>query len=871
MMRIWGRVSTTTEDPASRLADGEEEETETSGMGLAGVIYIYRARLKAKAVLMQEGFAIIGIAVGVALLFASQVSSASLTAAVTQLNNQLVGSAQLELKARGPEGTQERLLAEVRKIPGVQVALPLLERQVNVVAPGGTRSVDLIGVEPEAVRASGPLLKRFSARQLAKQPAIALPAPLAGAIDTGPLESIRLQIGARYVETLVGATLQEADIGGLVHSPVAVTSINYAQKLLDANHQLTRVFVRYAPRRSTEVRASLARLAARWHVDLDPAKFEAQLFQGAVGPESQSEQLFSGISALVGFLFALCAMLITVPTRRKLIADLRPDGWSRWMTVQVLLFDALVIGGLACVVGLGLGELLSIVVFHTTPGYLTLAFPIGSQRVVTLQSIGLAVAAGMLAAIVGVLWPVSTIVSTPLQPAVRVKDHRRARLAARVLAGLVFLGITTFTLIAATRAAIIGNIALVAALVCLLSFLFDGCIAVFGLFANASNSVAAALAAKELRADHTRVRSIAIALVAAVAVFGVVEFQGTQTNLRRGLETSIRGMDSNADLWVVPKGSASLQTTVPFHAADAGALARLRGVRQVVPYHGSFLDWGSRRVWVIAPGSAVAHPIPDAELLSANATLATARVRQGGWAVLSKALVSEYHLHIGETFTLPAPRPQVLRLAGVVTNLGWPPGAVILSGETYARSWTSSEPSAYEIQTAPHLEDRVQLEAQHVLAGTGLVVQTASEREELHFQAAAQGLSRLTQIRVLVLLAAILALALTMGAMVWQRRDQVSALKCEGFDERVLRRWLLYESAVLFGSGALIGAVAGLYAQLLGSHFLSTVTGFPIIYNIEGVAAVTSFALVTALTVAMVAIPGYLVVRVPAKTVIPVY
>jgi putative ABC transport system permease protein len=867
-MRLWGGASTVPDDPTTLAG---EEDIETRGLGI-GVAYIYRARLKAKAVLMQEGFAILGIAVGVALLFASQVSSASLTAAVKQLNNQLVGSAQVELKARGPEGAPDRLLAEVRKVPGVQVALPLLERQVNVVAPGGTRSVDLIGVEPQAVRASGPLLKRFSARQLAKQPAIALPAPLARAIGTGPLEPVRLQVGASYSETLVGATLEEADIGGLVHSPVAVTSIGYAQQLLGATHQLTRVFVRYAPRRSAEVRASLARLAARWQVDLEPAKFEAQLFSGAVGPESQSEQLFSGISALVGFLFALCAMLITVPTRRKLIADLRPDGWSRGMTVRVLLFDALVIGVLACFIGLGLGELLSLVVFHTTPGYLTLAFPIGSQRVVTLQSVALAVAAGMLAAIVGVLWPVSSIVARPLQPAARVKDHRRARLAARILAGLALLGITTYTLIAATRDAVVGNVALVAALVCLLPFLFDGCIRVFGFLANASDSVAAALAAKELRANHTRVRSIAIALVAAVAVFGVVEFQGTQANLKRGLEASIRGMDSSADLWVVPRGSASLQTTVPFHAVDAHALAGLPGVAQVAPYRGSFLDWGSRRVWIIAPGRAVTQPIPEPELLSANATLATARVRQGGWAVLSKALVSEYHLHVGETFMLPAPRPQVLRLAGVVTNLGWPPGAVILSAETYARSWASGDPSAYEIQAAaPHLIAGVQREAQRVLAGTGLTVQTAAEREQLHYQAAAQGLSRLTQIRVLVLMAAILALAGTMGAMVWQRRAQVSALKCEGFGERVLQRWLLYESAVLFGSGALIGAVAGLYAQLLGSHFLSTVTGFPIIYNIEGVAAVTSFALVTVVTVTVVAIPGYLVVRVPAKTVIPVY
>ena len=44
-------------------------------MGLSGIRYIYEARLGARAVLVQEGFAIVGIAVGVALLLASQISS----------------------------------------------------------------------------------------------------------------------------------------------------------------------------------------------------------------------------------------------------------------------------------------------------------------------------------------------------------------------------------------------------------------------------------------------------------------------------------------------------------------------------------------------------------------------------------------------------------------------------------------------------------------------------------------------------------------------------------------------------------------------------------------------------------------------------
>jgi putative ABC transport system permease protein len=840
---------------------------------LSGIRYIYEARLEAKAALVQEGFAILGIAVGVALLFSSQVSSTSLARSVAQLNTQLVGSAQLQLEARGPEGLPEQLLREVRHVPGVQVALPILEQQVNVIGRGGERSVDLIGVEPRSVRASGPLLRRFSARQLATLRAIALPAPLASEISAGPLTLVKLQIGARFVETLLGATLGEADIGGLFHSPVAVTSIGYAQRLAGARGEISRIFVHFDPARAATVRAALARLAATANVNLQGSTFDSRLFAVAVAPESKSEALFSGISALVGFMFAMGAMLVTVPSRRKLIEDIRPHGETRWMTVQILLFDAAVIGVLACVLGLVLGDVLSITVFHTTPGYLAFAFPVGNNRIVTWQSVALAVIAGMTAAVVGVLWPVREILLQPSQLRHDPADRRRNWIVARLVTGLASLAITTVILVADTRAAVVGNIALVAALVCLLPFLFDGLVSAFGHLSDALDGVASALAVMELKTPQTRVRSLAIAVTATIAVFGIVEFQGTQANLERGLAASIRGIDSSSALWVIPRGSSSVQPTTSFKAIDTAAVARLPGVSQVGAYRGSFLDWGDRRLWVIGPASDVKRPVPAGQLISGDPSLASEKVREGGWAVLSQALAAEHHLHVGQTFTLPSPRPLRLRVAALSTNLGWPPGAIILSSSAYARAWAGSDPSAYEIQTMPGVPVATvrDLVRSALSSEPGLAVETAAERERRHYAVAAQGLSRLTQIRVLVLIAATLAVVIAMGAMIWQRRELIASLKCHGYSERVLWRWLLCEAAVLLTAGCSIGVVFGLYAQLLGSHFLASVTGFPILFDVEAVAAISSFALVSGAAVAMLGLLGYFVVRVPPSTVGPAY
>jgi putative ABC transport system permease protein len=119
--------------------------------------------------------------------------------------------------------------------------------------------------------------------------------------------------------------------------------------------------------------------------------------------------------------------------------------------------------------------------------------------------------------------------------------------------------------------------------------------------------------------------------------------------------------------------------------------------------------------------------------------------------------------------------------------------------------------------------------------------------------------------------AAVLAVAGAMCSMIWQRRDLVAFIKRQGYRRSVLWRWLLCESALLLLSGCLIGAVFGLYGQALLSRALVSVTGFPISLHIEGLVALTSFALVSVATLAIVSLPGYFVVCVPPRTVSPAH
>ena len=117
------------------------------------------------------------------------------------------------------------------------------------------------------------------------------------------------------------------------------------------------------------MRAALQALAAG-RLNVEAIDYEERLFAKAAAASNQSTALFSAISALVGFLFAFNAMLLTVPQRRRLIVDLRRDGYTPRTVVAVLLLDAVVLGLVACVLGLALGEELSIHLFHANAAFL---------------------------------------------------------------------------------------------------------------------------------------------------------------------------------------------------------------------------------------------------------------------------------------------------------------------------------------------------------------------------------------------------------------------------------------------------------------------------------------------------------------------
>ncbi len=808
----------------------------------------------------------LGIAAGVALLFASQVSNTSLQSSVAQLTRGIVGHATLQLLARDPQGFPQSTLGLVRHISGVKVAAPLLEVDANASGPRGDESVVLLGADSSLSELGGSLVRHPELTPFAGFGAVVLPAPLSKTIGVSKFgQKVDFQLAGRTAEAPLYTQLYERQIGQLIGSPIALAPLAFAQEMAGLRSRVSRILVQPVAGSEARVRSALRALAGG-RLNVESVSYDEQLFSEASTASNKSTALFAAISALVGFLFAFNAMLLTVPQRRRLIADLRRDGYTPRTVIGVLLLDALVLGLIACALGLALGEELSIHLFHSNAAFLSLAFAVGSERVVSWQSVALAAGGGMFAAIVAVLSPLRDILSRDPLAAISPREGSSAAGAGgrRALAGLACLAAATAILLVAPQEAIPGMFLLVAALLLELPIVLSTTLTLVKRLASTITSPVPHVAAMELNA--ARARAVAIAATGAIAVFGSVAIQGAHGDLLAGLENAAHDMNAFTAVWVSPAGAYNLLKTAPFSPVQQAQLERLPGVRAVRPYRSGLLDYGRRRVLVIAPSSQATPLLPADQLVQGNLRQARERVRAGGWIVLSRALASEHHLRIGQAFRLPTPDPRTFRIAALSTNLTWAPGAIVMNASDYARAWGSQDVSAYNILLAPGVPPAQGVhEIERALgAHSGLAVQTAAQHVDEQGALNRQALARLTQIATVIPIAAVLAMAAAMGAMVWQRRPRLAKLKLEGLPRAQLWRTILLESLLLVGVGCLTGAIFGLYGQQLADHLLVDVVNFPVVYSVTALTALASLSLVTATALVILALPGYIAACVPA-------
>jgi putative ABC transport system permease protein len=842
---------------------------------LGTLLYFYGRRLRTHPI--QELLAGGGIAIGVALVFAVVVANESIGGSAGQIVHGIAGSAQLQLTARDDRGVTTSLLARVRTLPGVAFASGLLEQRASIDGPGGRGSAELVGVDASLASLNGPLTRGFNpAAALLLRSGVVLPSALADAIGVPASAEAERQVvvhvRGRSTPTHVAAVLGSALIGPLAATSTAVAPLPYVQRLAGLPQRVTRILVATSPGREAAVQRTLERLAAG-RVDVTSVDEETRLLDQASAPNRQATSVFAVIAALVGVLLAFNAMLLTVPERRRSVAGLRLLGFTPRQVVVVLGFQAVALGVIASSAGLLVGDVLARTVFDAVPAYLTFAFAVGSGRTISPTTVVLVFAGGVAATFLAAAQPlldlrrghpVDGVYRQHGEPGQALGARARARLA---LAALALLAATTLVLVLVPAATVVGIAALALAVLLAMPVLLALVLRGTGWLAERTRSNMLVVAVMALRA--TTLRAIGLAAIGAVAVFGSVAIEGTHSDLVRGLDRNFAEYLGTADLWITAGGNENSLTTESFRAQAATRRARaIAGVAAVRPYYGGLLDVSGRRVWLVARSPADRPLLPPSQLVDGSLASASARLRRGGWIALSQQLARSRRVGIGDATTLPTPSgPRRFRVAATITNLGWGPGAVVLSARDYVRAWRRPDPTALEIELRPGADAHAVRNALQRAIGPagGLRVQTTAERAAQFRALARQGLERLSEISRLLLVAAALALGAGTAAAMWQRRTSLAAYRLQGFLPWQLWRALLLEAAVVLGAGCGAGALAGLYGHALAERWLRLATGFPAPFAAAGWQTAETLALVAGTAIAMIALPSWLAAQVPAR------
>jgi putative ABC transport system permease protein len=739
-----------------------------------------------------------------------------------------------------------------------------------VVGPHGRESIQLIGVTGAEIALEGSATKNLGSGALIVAGGVGLPTGVAEGIGAEANQRVTVLAAGDAHSEEVRAVLGSQTVGPVANSPIVVTLLSMAQEIAGKPKRVNQVLVQPLPGHARLVEGELRRIAAG-KLDVESADRELPVLKAAATPTAQSTTLFAAISAMVGFLLALNAMLLTVPERRRFVAEMRQQGFGPRQVLVILISQALMLGACASLVGIFMGDLLSRMLFHQAPSYLTSAFPIGSQPVIPLATVLFAFASGVLATVIASMLPLLDLRPSRRADAVLHDSGEagqsissRSVLAFGVFGVLLVAGVTAGVLLEPALS-ILGGVLLALAAFCLIPSMFVLVVSALKPLSERLKGSMLALAVVELEATATR--SVALAGVAALALFGMVAIQGARRDLLSGLDAALVQYLDTADIWVTTDNN--FLTINSFHDDGASAaIARAPGIASVREYQGELLDVGTRRLWIRARPAGDSTLIQASQLIEGDLPWATQLMRAGGWAAVSNGFATEHGLRVGSTFALPSPTgPAKLRVAAVTTNVGWAPGAITLNDSDYHTYWQTEDPTALEINLQPGMSPVTgKHEVERALASRpGLQVETFEERKSRYEESARQGIRSLSEISTLLLVATSLAIASALSAAIWQRRARLASLKSHGFDSRQLWRSLLIESTILLAVGCLDGAILGIYGHALASRWLKLSVGFPAPFALNfGLVALTLLGVIgVALTV--IALPGLAAARVPPR------
>jgi putative ABC transport system permease protein len=804
----------------------------------------------------RVGLSILGVALGVAVLFAGLATNAGVDTSVNTTVRDLVGRADLRVAAFNETGLSAGTTAAIAGSPGVAVAAPALERRTYLEpALSGTSAlpppVTVLGIDPavdgrlhDLALVAGSVLTDPTAHsaliteRLAAQDGLALGSPISmqGADD---------QVTYRVVGIVRGDGPLTGALGRTVIVPLAT-----AQAVFGTTG-VSRVDIGLVPGTDpAAVTAALeARLVSEPYVLSSPQDLAAAL-RASTTDFQATTALIAAVALFAGAFLIFNTLSMTVTERIREVGLLRAAGARRGQVMSFMLTQALAIGVVGSLVGLAIGALLAVamVAFVRTIGSVALDRPTFPP-----DAAAIALVVGVAVTLAAALEPARR--ASRIQPVEALKarlDRADARTARLRWLTVVFAVVALVGLVVLPRP--VGDAGVVEALLVygallvgtlLIPFLLPAMARIagapFGLLLRFEARIARSSVVRDPSRTALTLGGLTIGLAMIVALGGVGQ------NARAAAAGWI------AD--VVP-GELVVTSIRPI-AADEGVAEQIRsdvpGIERVSPI--ATFDVALAGVRTDAAAVVGADMLADGRLtfVAGDRATALAALDAGGATILPAALADRLGLTVGKTMAVPANDGSHLDLtvAGIVERSI--PGK---TGEAMLVGWNDATTrlgvagaDLFAVRFAPDApasaHDALQTSADEL----ALEVVPLDRIEGVISDALGRIFGLFDALAAVAVVIAALGIINTLTMNVIERVREIGILRAAGMTRRQVWRSVVVEAGVLGLAGAILGIVLGL---VVGALMVVVTGGRPDVA--AGIPwSIVGLALVLGVTVAMLA------------------
>jgi len=554
----------------------------------------------------------------------------------------------------------------------------------------------------------------------------------------------------------------------------------------------------------------------------EQAAKQAQDLSDALGFIRTALLVFAALALLVGSFLIFNTFSVTVAQRSREFALLRVLGASRRQILRSVLFETIVIGLLASILGIGFGLLLAPALAALLSGF---GIDLGATgTVLEPRTIVAGLAVGMIATIVSGFVPARR--ATRVEPVAAMRESvlpagrlRRSRLVAAALveaAGVAALLYGLFgdpgTANATATVLGLGSLLMIFGFALLAPALVRPLSSLIGRPLERLQGITGRLARENATRQPQRTAVTASALMIGVAMVVLVAIfaAGLSATIDKGIDEQVKA----AGIVTHEDGFSPLPDGV------ADELAKADGVTAV-----SRIRFETGKLAGSASTTAVTgiDPANVRDVLTLEWVEGSDETLSGlgeGDVVINPDFAKEHSLAVGDpvSFVNARGREVDYRVAGIYDPGVGILGGVLVSNASLERAWEATDIAFALVAAAPGADpDAIRRAGEQALAGFPTAKERTIEgfKEEQNKQVNTL-VNLVYALLALSVLVALLGIVNTLALSVHERTRELGMLRAVGMSRRQVRRMVRAESVITAVIGATLGVVLGIvFAAIL--------------------------------------------------------